>query len=71
MLLPPPAEGDLRNRRIHELVRDYPELVRPLEALGVDLGEAGAERLSSVLGEEDAWIQPLLEQVRWRENRGA
>lgn len=69
--LPPPGARDLRERRIHELVRDYPELVRPLEALGIDVGEAGAEPLSSVLGEGDTWVPALLEHLRWREPRGA
>jgi hypothetical protein len=69
--LPPPGARDLREWRIQELVRDYPEVVRPLEALGIDVGEAGAEPLSSVLGEGDTWVSALLEHLRWREPRRA
>lgn len=66
-VLPPPSIEDLRVRRIHELVRDYPELVKPMEALGIDCGAAGTHTLPVVLpGREESWAPRLLEEVRWR-----
>jgi hypothetical protein len=66
-VLPPPSAEDLRTRRIHELARDYPELVKPLEGLGIDLGAAGGKTLPSVLQESaETWVPRLLDEVRWR-----
>ncbi len=64
--LPPPSEEALGTRRIHELIRDYPELLATIVALGVDVGEAGNETLPEVFPHDDSWAPVLREAVSWR-----
>ena len=67
---PPPTAEELRSRRVHELVRDYPELLTPLESLGVDPGSSGARSLGEILPQDERWVKPLLEAVAWRREGG-
>lgn len=50
--LPPPPSQELQRREIHELVRDYPELLPCFRAMGVDLRKDGGTSLEE-LGERD------------------
>jgi hypothetical protein len=64
-LLPPPRPGELETLRIHELVRDYPELLPSLLREGRSLQSTGAECLGvNTVGVEGA--KELLAVVAWR-----
>ena len=62
----PPSKEELRSTRVHELIRDYPELLLPFRKLGVDPGEDGYKALSEILPGDRDWVDGLLEEVRWR-----
>jgi len=53
--------------RVHEVLRDYPELLPVLESFGLDPGEVGGSTMSSVLPADDSWVPLLLERLSWRE----
>ena len=65
-VLPPPTLEELRGRRILELVRDYPELLGPLEAEGIDPGPDGSEVLGDILAREEASPEGFMAALRWR-----
>jgi hypothetical protein len=57
----------LRGARVLELLRDYPELLGPLEALGVDPGAEGSEVLGAILAREKTSPDWLMAELRWRQ----
>lgn len=62
----PPSEEELRSTRVHELIRDYPELLLPFRNLGIDPGEDGYKALSEILPGDEGCVDGLLQEVRWR-----
>ena len=63
----PPSEEELRSRRVHELIRDYPELLPFLAAHGVDAGKDGGRTLPEILPSDGAWMEEVRGVVRWRQ----
>ncbi|MGW8266733.1 MAG: hypothetical protein ACWGSQ_10215 [Longimicrobiales bacterium] len=64
--LPPRSGEELRSLRVHEVVRDYPELRSTLHSLGVDVGEAGGQVLGDLFSPDAPGLQRLLEELGWR-----
>jgi hypothetical protein len=64
--LPPPSPEALRSLRVHEAVRDYPELRPLLGSLGVKAGESGDIVLGDLLPSDAPELPGLLEVMRWR-----
>lgn len=64
--LPPLSGDELRSLRVHEVVRDYPELRSTLHSLGVDAGEAGGRVLGDIFSPDAPELQRLLEELGWR-----
>jgi hypothetical protein len=62
----PPSLEELRESQIHELVRDFPELLEPLEALGIEAGEAGGVNMSDLSLREEEWRTPFRSFLHWR-----
>jgi hypothetical protein len=69
-LLPPPAPEDLRDLRIHEAVRDYPELLPLLAPPGDAMEERGASLLSEVMSEVPGGEAGVLSLLSWRGRGG-
>lgn len=65
--LPPPSPEGLRSLRVHEAVRDYPELRPLLGSLGVKAGESGDTILGDLFSSDAPELPELLEVLRWRE----
>lgn len=65
-LLPPPPTEELRALRVHEIVRDYPELRFTLQDLGVNAGGAGGRVLGDVLASDGPALRKMLDELRWR-----
>jgi hypothetical protein len=65
-LLFPPGPQEIGTLRIHELVRDYPELGPALEREGVSLGDDGVKCLAEIDAGTDG-SEGLLAVLRWRE----
>jgi len=72
-VFPPLREALLGALTVHELVRDFPELLRALEAAGVPFQEVGGQPLTSVTGTSPRRTTPspeeLLAAVAWRGHR--
>ena len=66
-VLPPPTPEELRGSLILELVRDYPELLGPLEAQGIDPGAEASEVLGDLLAREEASPEELMAALQWRQ----
>ena len=63
--LPPPDPGEFAVRKVHELVRDYPELIPTLEMSGVSFQRDGANStVEGVVGNGD--LEGLMAAVAWR-----
>jgi len=65
-LLPPLPTEELRSLRVHELVRDYPELRFTFQALGVNVGGAGGRVLGDILAPDGPAFGKILDELRWR-----
>ena len=65
-LLPPPSTEELSSFRIHEVVRDYPELRPILRAFGMDEEGTGRAVLGDLLSPVAPELARLLEELRWR-----
>lgn len=65
-----PAREALRETRVQELIRDYPELLDPLLEMGVDPWAHGSETLREILGREGEWLPNLVAILRWRGGSG-
>jgi hypothetical protein len=65
-----PARETLRETRVQELVRDYPELLTPLLEMGIDPWAHGSKTLPQVLGGGGEWLPALEEVLRWRGGGG-
>lgn len=63
---PPPAPEELRALRVHEAVRDYPELLPALAPPGGVLGARGSAPLSEVIPEVPGGEAGLLSLLSWR-----
>jgi hypothetical protein len=68
--LPPPALEDLRSLRIHEAVRDYPELLPVLAPPQVSMERRGTRLLSEVIQEVPAVGARVLSLLSWRGRGG-
>ena len=64
--LAPPTRDELRDLRVHELVRDYPELLPFLSPREKGAGGSGTTLLSDDSGSE-VKIEELVEILSWRE----
>jgi len=69
-VLPPPSSQDVRSSRVHELLRDYPELAPLLEARGIDLRECGGKYFLEALPADEPVLSALMAELRWREHPG-
>lgn len=65
---PPSTVEDLGALRVHEAVRDYPELLPVLRDLGVDLPEGGCALLGDVT--PPGQRRELLAALAWRREGG-
>lgn len=63
--LAPPVEGDLDGRRLHEVVRDWPETLEPLRRTGLDVAAVGGRPLG-VLDDAAGLRRVILEVTAWR-----
>lgn len=63
----PPEGGELRGLRVHEAVRDHPEVLAVLRRLQVDPLRNGAMGLADVL--DDDGLRQVNEAVAWRRER--
>ncbi|MGM0668360.1 MAG: hypothetical protein ACQET1_01500 [Gemmatimonadota bacterium] len=70
VFLPVPSEEELRSRQAHELLRDYPELLPPLLARGVDVGGGGVLTLGELLPGGGPWVAELMGRLAWRDLEG-
>ncbi len=66
MPLPPPSPGELREGRIHEVIRDYPELLPLLEEYGVVAGREGSVPLKELPKWGEELEEAILSALRWR-----
>jgi len=57
---------ELSSLRIHEVVRDYPELRPILRAFGMDEEGTGKVVLGDLLPPDAPELARLLEELRWR-----
>ena len=64
-----PSEA-LKGLEVHEVVRDYPELLVPLRKSGIGLQESGPLGLGEVLFDRGGEAEALASSLRWRENPG-
>ncbi len=62
----PPEPDEVAERAIHALIRDYPEALGALDAIGVDARESGG-RSPGELGLEAAVRRALATRLSWRE----
>jgi hypothetical protein len=63
--LPPPEPDELWGRKVHELVRDFPEVIPVLGASGISIQRDGGNTpAGSVVGDGD--LERLLAAVAWR-----
>ena len=65
--LPPPTREELRTRPIHELVRDYPELLVVLDFPAGSEAETGWELLSEADG-SGSLVSEVSEVLAWRKS---
>jgi len=65
-----PSEEELRTSRVHELVRDYPELLAVLSERDVDPGEGGALTMSEVIPGGGLWVGEVMARLAWRDLTG-
>jgi hypothetical protein len=68
---PPPAPDELRALRVHEAVRDYPELLPHLAPPGGVMGDLGANLLSEVISGVPGGETGILSLLSWRGGGGA
>jgi hypothetical protein len=66
----PPALEELRGLRVHEAVRDYPELLPHLTPTGNAMEEGGVRLVSQVAPEVPGGEGELLLLLAWRAGRG-
>jgi hypothetical protein len=66
---PPPPRARLVNLVVHELVRDYPELLSVLTESGISLRKEGASTLPPALFER-AGHDRLTTTLAWRSRAG-
>jgi len=69
-LLPPPTEEMLRFLRVHEVIRDYPELLPFLLSLGIDARESGGRVMGEVFTTGGPPLGALLAELAWRVDPG-
>jgi hypothetical protein len=67
---PPPGADELRNLRVHEAVRDYPELLPMLMAPGGAADALGATPVSEVMSQVPGGEGELLARLSWRSGEG-
>jgi len=65
-VLPPPSIEEIRFLRVHELLRDYPEVLPLLEGRGIDARRDGGKTLSQLLPPSEPWLPELMSELRWR-----
>jgi hypothetical protein len=63
-----PSREEIQVRRVHELLRDYPEVLAFLEARGIDPRRDGAKTLPRLLPPDERWLPELMAEIRWRGN---
>lgn len=69
--LPPPPPGELSRLQLHELARDFPELLEVFHAWGVDWRRHGTATLEGLLrGDRSRW-EVLRKELAWRHGSGA
>ena len=66
----PPAPEEFRGLRVHEAVRDYPELLPHLMPYGDAAKDSGARLLSEVMAEVPGGEAGLLSLLSWRGREG-
>lgn len=64
-LRPAPGPDDLTDRALHEVVRDYPETLAALRAVGVAVAREGGRRLDEV-GEGSRPVEAVRAATAWR-----
>ena len=70
-VLPLPSSEEIRFRRVHELLRDYPEVLAFLEGRGIDPRRDGGKTLAPLLLPDELWLPELMSELRWRGNPGS
>ena len=65
-ILPPPTEEALGSLRVHEVIRDYPELLPSLLPLGKNAVELGGMVLGEIFPPGDPRLGRLLAELAWR-----
>ena len=68
--LPALSWESLRSLRVHEVIRDYPEILPLLSASGTPVGEVGAKSLEGVLAPLGPWPERLSTELAWRGSEG-
>ena len=66
VFLPPPSEEELRTRPLHELIRDFPELLPLLQDLLPHLEEGGTGTLPALFSGGDLPLARLGRELAWR-----
>jgi hypothetical protein len=62
---PAPELGDLLDRAVHEIVRDFPEALSTFRARGVDVAAVGGRRLAELPQAEDL-ARAIARASAWR-----
>jgi hypothetical protein len=65
---PLPSSEEIRSLRVHELLRDYPEVLAFLEDRGIDPRRDGGKTLAQLLPPDELWLPELMSELRWRGN---
>jgi hypothetical protein len=60
------SREELLHFSVHELIRDYPELLRVFEDLGLSPREHGAAKLADLVGEDVEALDRLYRELDWR-----
>lgn len=67
-VLPMPSSEEIQFLRLHELLRDYPEVMAFLEGRGIDPRRDGGKTLAQLLPPDELWLPELMSELRWRGN---
>lgn len=62
----PPSRERLAAARLHELIRDFPEVLALVRELGLDPGEAGGRPLPESVHDPDGALDRIARVLSWR-----